>query len=115
MMTLETRMEWLSNGRNELQHARHETESSLNLLVRTKLNHLLILSIINFSDFCYSPEVLQQFVLITWLEQSQFTDFVLDHLTTLWSGGEVASFPGPSKNRRKGPGIHCSRMRLISM
>ena len=49
MTTLETWMEWLSNGRNELQHARHETESSFNLLVRTELNHLLILSILVIS------------------------------------------------------------------
>ena len=62
MMTLETQMEWLSDGRNELQQVRRETESSLNLLVRTELNHLLIIlsiiELINFSDLCYSSEVL---------------------------------------------------------
>ena len=44
MMTLETWMEWWSNSQNELQHTRHKTEFSLNLLVRTELIHLLILS-----------------------------------------------------------------------
>ena len=62
MMTMETQMEWLSDGRNELQQVRRETESSLNLLVRTELNHLLIIlsiiELINFSDLCYSSEVL---------------------------------------------------------
>ena len=48
MTTLETPMEWLSDGRNKLQQVRREIESSLNLLVRTELNHLLIL-LINFS------------------------------------------------------------------
>ena len=40
--------EWLSSGQNELQQVKHKTESSLNLLVRTELNHLLILSINQF-------------------------------------------------------------------
>ena len=61
MTTLETPIKWLSDGRNELQQVRRETESSINPSVRTELNHLLILliiNLINFIDFCYSSEVL---------------------------------------------------------
>ena len=58
MTTLETPIEWLSDGRNELQQVSRETESSLNPSVRTELNHLLIINLINFIDFCYSSEVL---------------------------------------------------------
>ena len=32
--------------------------------------------------------------------------------TAVWV--PLASYPGPLKNRRKGPGIYCLRMRLIS-
>ena len=35
-------------------------------------------------------------------------------IKTIPAAFTIASYPGPFENRRKGPGIHCSRMRLIS-